>query len=63
MITKCPNCKGDIEVREDPAIGLQLLCRHCSTEFVVTWLFPLTLDLVDNNATAYRDVVNRDEVK
>ena len=52
MITKCPICSGDIGISEDPDIGSQLLCIHCSTEFEVTWLFPLTLDLLVNNSHA-----------
>lgn len=61
MITKCPTCRGKIEVSEDPNIGLKLVCPHCSTEFEVTWLFPLTLDLIEENPFAYSDAVNADE--
>lgn len=61
MITKCLICKGEIEVSEDPNIGLQLMCIHCSTEFEVTWLFPLTLDLLDKNLPANSDIVIDEE--
>ena len=49
IITKCPLCKGAIEVSEDPNIGLQLMCIHCSTDFEVTWLFPFTLDYLEKH--------------
>ena len=57
MITKCPLCKGEIEVSEDPYIGAQVMCLHCYSNFEVTWLFPLTIDLLDQKPAAdYDDV-------
>jgi len=50
MTTRCPSCMEEIEVSEDPNIGLQLKCLHCHTTVEVTWLFPLTLDFIDKNS-------------
>lgn len=57
MVTKCPFCKGEIDVSENPSIGLTLICVHCSTELEVTWLFPLTLDLSVKETSAYHSPV------
>ena len=56
MVTQCPLCNGEIQVSEGPFIGTQLMCLHCYSNFEVTWLFPLTLDLLDGRtATDYDD--------
>jgi hypothetical protein len=61
MIIKCPACNREIEISEDPNIGFQLTCIHCSIELEVTWLFPLTLDLLEKNSPTYSDLVIDEE--
>lgn len=48
MIIKCPSCQNEFEiVDEEPEILRRLTCPHCQMIFEVTWLYPLTLDYVD----------------
>ena len=56
MITKCPLCKGEIEVNGDPNIGSQVKCLHCYSDFEVTWLYPLTLDYCDDYSSIYHNL-------
>jgi hypothetical protein len=52
----------EIEVSEDPNIGLQLKCLHCHTTVEVTWLFPLTLDFIDKNSIGEIKAVTDKEI-
>ena len=48
MIIKCPSCLNEFEIAdEEPEILRRLTCPHCQMIFEVTWLYPLTLDFVD----------------
>lgn len=43
----CPNCDEKIVFKKEPEIGIQVLCGTCQIEFVVTWLNPIELDIID----------------
>lgn len=50
MIIKCPSCLEQFEIAdEEPEIRRRLTCPHCQMIFEVTWLYPLTLDFVEEN--------------
>ena len=49
MITiLCPECQKPIELDSDLKIGQQTTCQLCDTELIVTWLFPISLDYLEN---------------
>jgi hypothetical protein len=56
MKTKCLVCNNEIELTEDPSIGLLVQCFYCNTYFEVTWLFPLTVDFVDGVSSTYHEI-------
>ena len=41
----CPDCQKPINLESLPKIGQQVLCQACNVDLVVTWLFPIRLDL------------------
>jgi hypothetical protein len=43
----CPECKQSIEFDSDPKIGQQTTCQSCAREWVVTWLYPISLDALE----------------
>ena len=43
----CPECKQSIEFESEPNIGLQTTCQSCAREWVVTWLYPISLDALE----------------
>jgi hypothetical protein len=43
----CPECKRPIEFDSEPKIGQQTTCPSCAKEWVVTWLYPMSLDSVE----------------
>ena len=43
----CPECQQQIDLVSDLNIGQQATCQSCNTNFVVTWLFPVSLDYLD----------------
>ena len=46
MLTpRCPECKSTIDIADKPVIGEMILCAACKKEFKVTWLYPITLDI------------------
>lgn len=48
MIIDCPSCKISFDIAdEEPEIRRQLVCPHCQKYFEVTWLYPLTIDFVE----------------
>ena len=48
MIIDCPSCKNYFDIAdEEPEIRRQLVCPHCQKYFEVTWLYPLTIDFVE----------------
>lgn len=53
ILRNCPSCQKEFEISEqevDIRISRRLSCPHCLTMFEVTWLFPLTLDFVEENS-------------
>jgi phage FluMu protein Com len=50
MIIKCPSCQNEFEIaEEEPEILRRLTCPHCQMVFEVTWLYPLTLDFLEED--------------
>lgn len=48
MIIHCLSCLKEFEIiGEEPDIKKQILCPHCHTAFEVTWLYPFTMDFVE----------------
>jgi C4-type Zn-finger protein len=48
MKINCPSCQKKFEIiDEEQNIKRQLACPHCLTHFEVTWLYPLTLDFIE----------------
>ena len=48
MVIECPSCKKEFEIAdEEPEIRRRLTCPHCQMLFEVTWLYPLTLDYLE----------------
>ena len=43
----CPECQQRIDLVSDLCIGQQATCQSCNTDFVVTWLFPISLDYLE----------------
>ena len=51
MIIDCPACNKCFTITdEEPQIRGQVVCPHCQKHFEVTWLFPLTIDFVEETA-------------
>jgi hypothetical protein len=49
VMISCPECQQRIDLVSDPNIGQQTTCQSCNTDFVVTWLFPVNLDYLDDS--------------
>ena len=47
----CPECQQPIDLEAELVVGLQTQCQTCGTDFVVTWLFPISLDYIETNET------------
>ena len=51
MLIKCQSCQNEFEILdEEPEIKRRLICPHCLTPFEITWLYPLTLDFVEETS-------------
>jgi hypothetical protein len=46
----CPECIEPIHFTSTLQIGQQLICENCKNDFEVTWLFPISLDYLDNKS-------------
>lgn len=52
MITaSCPECASLIKFSDSPKIGQRFQCGNCSTVLVVTWLYPLSLDFIEEQGS------------
>lgn len=50
MLINCPSCQKEFEIAdEEPEIKRRLVCPHCITQFEVTWLYPFTMDFIEEN--------------
>ena len=45
----CPVCQSKLEIMIEPDIGYHLNCKSCQAELEVIWLYPITLDIPENN--------------
>jgi hypothetical protein len=51
MIIECPSCLGKFEIAdEQPDIKNHLTCPHCQNIFEVTWLYPFTIDFLEETS-------------
>ena len=53
LTPRCPECKSMIDIANIPVIGEVILCPDCKREFIVTWLYPITLDYDNQEALPY----------
>jgi len=50
MLINCPSCqKGFESIDEELKIMQRLTCPNCSKYFEVTWLYPITIDLIEDS--------------
>jgi len=50
MQINCPSCKKGFEIiDEEPEIRRRLTCPNCLKYFAVTWLYPFTLELIEES--------------
>ncbi|MFN2237625.1 MAG: hypothetical protein ACK2U1_25625 [Anaerolineales bacterium] len=47
LTTLCPECQHPIEFNAEPQIGQHTTCQSCAKEWVVIWLYPISLDSVE----------------
>ena len=48
MVINCPSCQKKFEITDEELdIKRHLTCPHCQKHFEVTWLYPLTLDYLE----------------
>jgi len=63
MITaSCPRCASRIEIQVNPEVGQPLKCQNCQTVLVITWLYPVCLDYLDDSRPAQPDAGQQPEV-
>ena len=43
----CPKCKQPIDLDSNLVVGQQTTCQFCNTDLIVTWLFPVSLDVME----------------
>jgi predicted amidophosphoribosyltransferase len=49
MIVDCPSCQKSFQIiDQDSDVSRRLICPHCMTPFEVTWLYPFTLDFIED---------------
>ncbi len=49
MVITCPSCQEKFEmIGEEPDINRRVRCPHCLNLFEVTWLYPFTLDFIED---------------
>jgi lysine biosynthesis protein LysW len=53
MTTSCPVCKNETELYFPPKIGQLVTCQVCKTTLEVIWLFPVSLDPVEEQSNAF----------
>lgn len=63
MITaSCPQCANRIEIQVNPEVGQQLRCQNCQAPLVITWLYPVCLDFLDESLPDQPKAGQRPEV-
>ena len=57
MITvQCPQCQQEIKFGSNPEIGQQIICLSCDTVLIVVWLYPMSLDYMENPVRTSADL-------
>jgi uncharacterized protein YbaR (Trm112 family) len=64
MLINCPSCQKGFEIiDQEPEIRRRLTCPNCFKYYEVTWLYPFTLDSIEesqpNKNLALEDEVNK----
>ena len=50
MLFTCPSCQKEFGIiDEEPEIRRRLTCPNCLKYFAVTWLYPFTLELIEES--------------
>jgi hypothetical protein len=50
MLLNCPSCNKYFDIaNEEPEIRKQFVCPHCLKNCEVTWLYPITIDFIEDN--------------
>lgn len=50
MVINCPSCQKRFNIAdEETDIKKRLKCPHCLNLFEVIWLYPFTLDFIEDN--------------
>jgi transposase-like protein len=51
MKINCPSCQKKFVIAiEEPEINWRLNCPNCQAQFEVTWLYPFTLDYLEESS-------------
>jgi hypothetical protein len=45
----CPQCASRIEILKNPKVGQYIQCQQCQTNLVITWLYPISLDFIEES--------------
>ena len=45
----CLACSNAIHIQDEPFVGQHVQCETCLNELQITWLYPLTLDFMDED--------------
>ena len=48
MTTLCPVCKNETDLSFPPTIGQLVICQVCKSTLEVIWLFPISLEPVED---------------
>jgi lysine biosynthesis protein LysW len=48
MKVLCPECKQEIDLISPHDLGQRVICQTCIIQLEVVWLYPLSLDTVDD---------------
>jgi lysine biosynthesis protein LysW len=51
----CPVCKNATDLPSHPELGQHVVCQVCKTTLEVTWLYPLSLDTIDDQSNQSKD--------
>jgi lysine biosynthesis protein LysW len=54
----CPECKEKIDLPTTIGLGQQVICAACETPLEVVWLYPLSLDTVDDQSNLQLHIKN-----
>ena len=47
----CLNCQLLVKIESSPYLGQRVDCSNCGMTFEIIWLYPITLDYVENEVS------------